>query len=111
MSERLTDDELADLGRLEAAVRGKWSCVYDGDEPRATLRTGSFSLTSEVSGLFDPRVHELSLACAARNALPSLLAEVRELRAAVSTEARINVAQLDELYELRAFEAQIKAVK
>ena len=43
--------------------------------------------------------------------LASLLAEVREMRAAVAAEARINVAQLDELYELRAFKAQIKAVK
>jgi hypothetical protein len=41
-----------------------------------------------------------------RNALPSLLAEVRELRAAVETETRINVAQLNELRELREFKAR-----
>lgn len=82
MTKRLSDEELAELERV---------C-----ESRATRRAGdSFAYDSDV--VF--------------GGLASLVAEVRELRAAVSTEARINVAQLAELYELRAFKAQVERVK
>lgn len=114
---RLTDKELAELEQLEReATPGPW--VFRDDscgEYRVLNQDCKLVFNKDFDDLrrhlMPPHEEDARLFVAARNALPSLLAEVRELRAAVAAEARINVAQLGELYELRAFKAQIKAVK
>jgi len=74
---RLTDEELAELERLEREASDDWTGVYDAFDGVSTLKTGRITLTSDATDARD----DVFMACAARNALPSLLAEVRELRA------------------------------
>lgn len=74
---RLTDKELAELAQLDREASADWTGIYDASDGVSTLKTGRITLTSDATDACD----DVFLACAARNALPSLLAEVRDLRA------------------------------
>lgn len=72
MTARLTDAELDELGRLErAATPREWFVDDDG-------RIACYGNDLHVYDLVD--TDDMLLAVAARSALPSLLAEVRETR-------------------------------
>ena len=73
---RLTDEELAKLERLDREASDDWTGIYDASDGVSTLTTGRITLTSDATDARD----DVFMACAARNALPSLLAEVRALR-------------------------------
>lgn len=74
---RLTDKKLAELERMDREASDDWTGVYDAFDGVSTLKTGRITLTSDATDARD----DVFMACAARNALPSLLAEVRELLA------------------------------
>lgn len=74
---RITDKKLAELERMDREASDDWTGVYDAFDGVSTLKTGRITLTSDATDARD----DVFMACAARNALPSLLAEVRELRA------------------------------
>jgi hypothetical protein len=78
---RLTDDELTELERLgRGATPGPWEYSDNGftDDIRAGHECLA-SLRDHQNG--DNTAENAKLVAAVRNALPSLLAEVRELRA------------------------------
>lgn len=84
--QRLTDEEFSELERLEkAATPGPWEfgtamCCPDAGWISST--GGSVCPQSSAKLTHSMDAWDAELCTAARNALPSLLAEVRELRAA-----------------------------
>ncbi len=88
---RLTDDELAELERLEkAATPGPWS-EYGRPQPTYAVEIDLAPADEEGTstpvlkfcyfGQVDNGFADAEFVVAVRNALPSLLAELRELRA------------------------------
>jgi hypothetical protein len=94
-----------------------FACALLDAEYTIAIRSAAPSLLAEVRELREERkknvrriqeLHEII-----KSHAKTIIASKDEgdrLRAAVSTEARINVAQLDELYELRAFKTQVERV-
>lgn len=107
MTNRLTDEELEELERLEQdATPGPW--VFRDDscgEYRVLGPDCKLVFNKDFGGLrrhlMPPHEEDARLFVAARNALPSLLAEVRELRAIV--------AQIDD-EDLRVLQAMARGV-
>jgi hypothetical protein len=87
---RLTDDELTELELMEkTATPGPWEYSDDGftDDVRAGYECLA-SLRGHHNG--DNTAENAKLVAAVRNALPSLLAELRELRAAAREVVRLS---------------------
>lgn len=96
MTQRLTDEELAELAQQkEAATPGVWAvqkhgavfAIVGGRERQVAAFMGDAAMHDERKGAaYEVRNANAELCISAVNALPSLLAEVRELRKQAATE-------------------------
>jgi hypothetical protein len=98
MSERLTDAELSELERLDReATPGPWDtdletsagrCWVDSRRHQNMLAEPLFNVRPPSARHMEQRERDASFIAAARNALPKLLAEIRELRAEIAKRCR-----------------------
>ncbi len=93
MSERLSDDDLDRLDELEdAAAPGPWFAKVYIYGPSERVRVTSPSDDDEYNTADEVLVADAEFIAAAREALPALLAEVREHRAREVADERDRVA-------------------